>query len=67
MDTQPSPENMPEHNAFDLFSYPRLYPSGWDLSEQDNRAPGSANAEPMPASYEPFRDLRTFPAGWDLS
>lgn len=67
MDTQPSPENMPEHNAFDLFSYPRLYPSGWDLSEQDSRAAGGAKAEPMPASYEPFRDLRTFPSGWDLS
>jgi hypothetical protein len=64
--------------GYDPFSYPHLYPSGWNLDDELIEHAPSANeasaAEPepepnpraMPAWYEPFHDLRTFPAGWDL-
>ena len=70
----------PEPQSYDPFSYPHLYPSGWNLedagasgsAEPGSLEAGTSAAEPesdpnaMPAWYEPFRDLRTFPSGWDL-
>jgi hypothetical protein len=58
--------------GYDPFSYPHLYPSGWNL--EDLPANEASASEPQPASthssmpswYEPFWDLRTFPSGWDL-
>jgi hypothetical protein len=62
--------------GYDPFSYPHLYPSGWNLDEagKDHRMPENQAPESelmpgkssLPAWYEPFHDLRTFPAGWDL-
>jgi hypothetical protein len=59
--------------GYDPFSYPHLYPSGWNLDDLPNKNQAS-DPEPelmpkkssLPAWYEPFQDLRTFPAGWDL-
>ncbi len=56
----PGAENVP----FDLFSYPRLYPSGWDLSELA-KEPEAPEPEPMPKLSELFREPRPFPPGWD--
>lgn len=61
-----------EPQAYDPFSYPRLYPSGWNLDDLPANETSMTETEPesnpntMPAWYEPFRDLRTFPSGWDL-
>jgi hypothetical protein len=62
--------------GYDPFSYPHLYPSGWNLDDagKDHRMPENQASESelipekssLPAWYEPFHDLRTFPAGWDL-
>ena len=62
--------------GYDPFSYPHLYPSGWNLEDDGNNHPLQAgedsDAEPepgsstLPAWYEPFHDLRTFPSGWYL-
>jgi hypothetical protein len=58
--------------GYDPFSYPHLYPSGWNLDDLPANAASAEEPEPeptpstMPSWYEPFRDLRTFPAGWDL-
>jgi hypothetical protein len=68
-DSQP-PIPVPE--SYDPFSYPRLYPSGWNLDDlpASQNPGGFPESKPrrgsMPSWYEPFRDLRTFPAGWDL-
>ena len=63
-ETKPKP---PDHRPYDPFSYPRLYPSGWNLDEM-SAEPGKAGKEKkMPKRYEPFHELRTFPSGWDLS
>jgi hypothetical protein len=60
----------PKPIGYDPFSYPHLYPSGWNLDcLPENRASESgSNTEKssLPEWYEPFHDLRTFPAGWDL-
>ena len=73
--TNPPP---PASEGYDPFSYPHLYPSGWNLDDGGKDRPlpadeaSAAEPEPdpksnaMPAWYEPFHDLRTFPAGWDL-
>jgi hypothetical protein len=62
--------------SYDPFSYPHLYPSGWNLDDagKDPRMAENQDLEPelvpekssLPAWYEPFHDLRTFPSGWDL-
>ena len=70
--TNPTPTPI----SYDPFSYPHLYPSGWNLDDADkgsrmpkNQAPESelmSEESSLPAWYEPFHDLRTFPSGWDL-
>jgi hypothetical protein len=45
-----------------MFDYPRLYPSGWNLSESKAKP----KKQPMPADYDQFPEPRTFPSGWDL-
>ncbi len=72
--TPNKPTPPPVH--YDPFSYPHLYPSGWNLEDggEDRRSPASEASDPepdpkgssMPSWYEPFQDLRTFPSGWDL-
>ena len=72
-DTNPPP---PTPLDYDPFSYPHLYPSGWNLDDvgKENRLPDTQAPEPelmpkkssLPPWYEPFHDLRTFPDGWDL-
>ena len=62
--------------GYDPFSYPHLYPSGWNLEDGGThpRLPTSEAPDPeptpkgssLPSWYEPFHDLRTFPSGWDL-
>jgi len=64
--------------GYDPFSYPHLYPSGWNLDDagKDHCMPENQTSEsesemmpkkdPLPAWSEPIPDLRTFPAGWDL-
>lgn len=64
--TKPSADQKTEGGQYDPFSYPRLYPSGWNLDEMPNSDAAEPKPEPMPDWYEPFHDLRTFPAGWDL-
>jgi len=60
----------PEPINYDLFSYPRLYPSGWNLDDLPEKHVPESDLVPkkssLPAWYEPFHDLRTFPEGWDL-
>ena len=65
----------PEPQSYDPFSYPRLYPSGWNLEnssgdqanlEEAVDTESEPNPNALPSWYEPFRDLRTFPSGWDL-
>jgi len=57
----------PDPKPYDPFSYPRLYPSGWNLDDMDAEPTRDAEAVKMPKKYEPFHELRTFPSGWDLS
>jgi len=62
--------------GYDPFSYPHLYPSGWNLDDtgKDRRMPENQASDEelmsekssLPEWYEPFHDLRTFPSGWDL-
>ena len=62
--------------GYDPFSYPHLYPSGWNLEDagKGHRMPEDQASEAellsekssLPEWYEPFHDLRTFPSGWDL-
>jgi hypothetical protein len=58
--------------GYDPFSYPHLYPSGWNLDALPTNEASPAEPEPMPDQntlpswYEPFHDLRTVPSGWDL-
>jgi hypothetical protein len=62
----------PSHEGYDPFSYPHLYPSGWNLDDLPANDASALEPEPepnpssLPSWYEPFRDLRTFPSGWDL-
>ena len=66
----------PKPIGYDPFSYPHLYPSGWNLEDggKDHQTPENQDTKPglasddssLPAWYEPFHDLRTFPSGWDL-
>jgi len=64
----PSPTSI----GYDPFSYPHLYPSGWNLDDMPENQTSKSESEMMPKKdslptwYEPFHDLRTFPAGWDL-
>ncbi len=53
---------------YDPFSYPHLYPSGWNLDQLpvDDASEAEPEHNALPAWYEPFHDLRTFPSGWDL-
>lgn len=66
-DLTPSPA---PSSAYDPFSYPRLYPSGWNLDDLPEDQMPDMKTDPksgsLPAWYEPFHDLRTFPSGWDL-
>jgi hypothetical protein len=56
--------------GYDPFSYPHLYPSGWNLDDLPEKQASESELTPekssLPAWYEPFHDLRTFPAGWYL-
>ena len=71
-----TPPPSPTPISYDPFSYPHLYPSGWNLDDagkdhcmpenQASEADLMAKKSSLPAWYEPFHDLRTFPAGWDL-
>ncbi len=64
MDDKTSSNPGTESVPYDLFSYPRLYPSGWDLSELAQE-PKPPEAEPMPKLSELFREPRPYPPGWD--
>ena len=61
------PKKTPEPQPYDPFSYPRLYPSGWNLDEMGSDPGQASKKKKMPERYEPFHELRTFPSGWDLS
>ncbi len=65
MDPNPTPTDPSDENTFDLFSYPHLYPSGWDLSPAEPEA--KPQDERMPGYAESFLRSRNFPSGWDLS
>jgi hypothetical protein len=67
MTAKGNPPSEPNNESYDLFFYPRLYPSGWDLSEQAVIKPSAPKSEPMPDSYEAFNEQRMLPSGWDLS
>ena len=58
--TPPTPSESDQ--SYDMFDYPRLYPSGWNLSESKAKP----KKQPMPADYDQFPEPRTFPSGWDL-
>ncbi len=60
-------QSAPEPKPYDPFSYPRLYPSGWNLEDMEEVPAKAAKAKKMPEHYQPFHELRTFPKGWDLS
>ncbi len=71
MDGESTPKDGHEEVPYDLFIYPRLYPSGWDLSELAKEPPADPNAEdtaePMPKMSDLFLEPRLYPPGWDLS
>ena len=62
-----SSKKAPEPRPYDPFSYPRLYPSGWNLDEMASEASEAPKNKKMPDRYQPIHELRTFPSGWDLS
>jgi hypothetical protein len=59
---QPSPEQKPAGETHDMFDYPHLYPSGWNLNEP----PAKPKKQPMPEGYDKFPEPHTIPDGWDL-
>ena len=67
MTPKKSTPKTPEPQPYDPFSYPRLYPSGWNLEEMNAEADKAPKSKNMPEKYQPFHELRTFPSGWDLS
>ncbi len=66
MDAKGNPPSDPNIESYDLFFDPRLYPSGWDLSEHSGEPQGE-EAEGMPESYDSFNEQRMVPSGWDLT
>jgi hypothetical protein len=67
MPPKKSPQPPTDDPQYDLFFYPRLYPSGWSLGEGQSEHPVTPKAEPAPDNQMPFHEPHLFPSGWDLS
>lgn len=71
MNAETNPDSPASNSIFDSFPNPRLFPEGWDLSEEDLKAQPSAASEQIPDQntvlFEPFHEPRTIPGGWNLA
>ena len=60
-------DNSEEERVFEPFPDVNTFPCGWNINSVLNPSPPrKPEAEPMPSSYEKFKEPRTCPPGWDL-
>ena len=64
MSTKPKPDSEISELEYDMFEYPSLYPSGWNLEDVQRKS--KVKKQPMPEGYEKFPQPKNFPDGWSL-
>jgi len=62
MHTKNPPKPKPVDDEHDMFEYPRQYPSGWQL--EDEQPKPKPKKQSMPEDYDKFPEPKTFPDGW---